>query len=508
MVELDGSEVLNDPLFLGGIEELPMNLINQDIDDTIDIDDLFSIFDDELHTPSDTRISLSTGRSATPTTSESGNGNVQARSPEKEETTNIRAEDRVAEEKRLARMKRNRENAHLSRLRKKQQLLNLQQSCQNLKHQNSQLNLFIQRLAAENCLLRHHLNDVCKNADFAVPSVPSVLAPSGKVETSGHEGYHAANKKSKVIHEDENKKTNPAREDAKVGESFPVRVEEKRSCKGRKIGGAGAAFLTLFSIFLFVGPIGINPNHTSSSEYPKLLPEGHLTSTQALTSTKGRGLMSVNEATSDINLSEYLSETVNALLQDQKNDELPNHALSSLEDIAPHALILDKDDDISNDGGGSLPAASVFPALAKRFFESSGLEAPQMCTKVFTFHSDGIPSQFLSRNKKSIEKYVMGTHGFKGRSSGLKFNEKKKTPTRSLDVFTDDNEASRYKEEEETLLPTEVSEPHIVSVMLPANASRSSRSGITAIDHLYVVILDPENTFSTYACQLPKSLVI
>ena len=58
------------------------------------------------------------------------------------------------EERRQLRMKKNRENAYLSRIRKKQQVENLESACRSLAKQNAELNVFVQRLAAENFLLR------------------------------------------------------------------------------------------------------------------------------------------------------------------------------------------------------------------------------------------------------------------------------------------------------------------------------------------------------------------
>lgn len=504
MAGLVDSELPNEPLSLCGLEQLQMNLLDDDIDQGIDIDDLLSIFDDDPHTPSDTRVSQNTGISATPTTSESGNGNLPLRSSsDKEDVTHNSLKHNINDEKRLARMKRNRENAHLSRLRKKQQLLNLQQSCQKLKHQNSQLNLFIQRLAAENCLLRHHLIDVCKNARFAVPSVPSVLSPS-EVRSTSHKGSLSANS-NKVTHL--NTTAVEKHTSGDICRQSPPKIEEKRSLKRKKLGGAGAAFLTLFSIFLFAGPIGLTSNADDlETRRHKFLPEGQLAPHKILSSAQGRSLMEVRDPVSEgIDLSDYFSQTVETLLKDKKNVDLPKHALSSLEDIAPHALSLDKDTRSSN-SRQVLPASSVFPALAERFFESSGLEGPQVCNKVFTVHSNDMSRQYQQRSKKNIEKYITGTHGFKGRSSGIKIKETK-MEAKSPELVSN-KDSNNFDAMDEMLISEESSEPQIVSILLPANSSRATRSGITAIDHLYVVILDPESTFSTYSCQLPKSLIV
>ena len=97
-----------------------------------------------------------------------------------------------------------------------------------------------------------------------------------------------------------------------------------------------------------------------------------------------------------------------------------------------------------------------------------------MCEKVFTFHSDDISTEYHRRSKKSIEKYILGTHGFKGRSSGLKVGKKKSTDVSTELVAKD--KSRNLEDGDDILLPTEISEPQLVSVMLPANSSRPKKS--------------------------------
>ena len=497
-----------DPQLLMGLDDLPMDILSSELTDDLDLDDLFGIFDDsrDVHTPAGGLTSPQRSNMVTPSTSESGNEIVHGRyaSSDKEGVSNLSDKDRAEEEeKRMARMKRNRENAHLSRLRKKQQLQNLQQSCQNLKHQNTQLNLFIQRLAAENCLLRHHLNNVCNTSKISVPEVPSVLAPQAQ------QGTQIA-----TPNQNEVKGKNVPSEGSENGSGVSIfhpdpaskasdcKAVETRQAKRKKIGGAGAAFLTLFSIFLFASPMTSVNQTQESGMSMRFLPEGHQQLTLNNGQSRGRSLMMV-EKQDDANLSHYFSETVDALLQDQETLDLPKHALASLENIAPHALALDKEG--SQIGAEKpMPASTVFPALAERLFESSGLAAPQMCKKVFEFRSDDIPNRI--RSKKNIEKYITGTYGFKGRSSGLQIHADKpqsdsKESLAVIDIPQEDVEGSEQTTKD--ILPAHVTEPLLVSVLLPANSSGLSKNRMTAFEQLYVVILNPENTFSTYACDLP-----
>ena len=504
--ELEPDLSLQDPHLLMGLDDLPMDILSSELTDDLDLDELFGVFDDstDVHAPAEGGLtSPQRSNMVTPSTSESGNEIMHGRcaSSDKEGVSNLSDKDRAEEEeKRMARMKRNRENAHLSRLRKKQQLQNLQQSCQNLKHQNTQLNLFIQRLAAENCLLRHHLNNVCKTSKVSVPEVPSVLAPQQgtQIATSNQNELKGKNDTSQGS---ENGSGESYFHPDPALKSSDCKPAETRQAKRKKIGGAGAAFLTLFSIFLFAGPMTRVNEKTESSMSVRFLPEGHQQLTLNHGQSMGRSLMMV-EKQEDVDLSHYFSETVDALLEDQETLELPKHALASLENIAPHALALDKEG--SRIGAEKpMPASTVFPALAERLFEASGLAAPQMCKKVFEFRSDDIPNRI--RSKKNIEKYITGTYGFKGRSSGLQIHaeEPQSDSKESLTVIDIPQEDVEGSDASKDILPAQVAEPLLVSVLLPANSSGPSKSRMTAFEQLYVVILNPENTFSTYACDLP-----
>jgi hypothetical protein len=435
------------------------------------------------------------------------------------------------EERRQARMRKNRENAHLSRLRKKQQLENLQQSCKDLARKNTELNVFVQRLAAENFLLRDHMREVCEQSKVEVPDVPSVLDElivQGK-EASNEEriAVSVADTEATEI------RTVPAtRTVAGCGAAStvtapstttlpPKMTSTVASCgsthgpsskrRKRASSGAAAAFLALFSIFLFVSPGSI----VSPGER-LYLPDGQGEGS-GLVGSSGRSLMALDKVSSPEtgeiveDLSRYFNQAVDQLLLEQAQLELPKQALSVVEDMAQHALALDVDkvqpSDVesadSNDSSKYLPASTVFPALADRYFESSGLEAPQMCRKVFEFSAKDVPSASLN-GKKIIENYVLGTmHGFKGRSSGLQL------PTNGHDGEVEHVETLKTIDTDNHLPTVQSMEPGLVSVLLPANASSNpSRSGITAINELYVVILNPQNTFSTYSCLLPKRALV
>ncbi len=76
-----------------------------------------------------------------------------------------------------ARLARNRENAQLSRQRKKVAVQGLEQRCSELQAQNVQLTGLVGRLTAEVATLRFHLAAVCQQAGRPGPHVPPALAP-------------------------------------------------------------------------------------------------------------------------------------------------------------------------------------------------------------------------------------------------------------------------------------------------------------------------------------------
>lgn len=422
-------------------------------------------------------------------------------------------------------MQRNRENAQLSRLRKKQQMLELQRCCQALKAQNGQLGCFVQRLLAENCLLRKALSGVCAQANIQVPDIPSALQPAAVHVDANHlkrpapVGAVAMHLPVPSLHKEVQKPLSPGGTSSSGKSQTEIVVDSAGKAsdqsKRRKIGGAGAAFLALFSLFLFITPYSMEYYQPSSpSPGQAYLPTGsgnRASSVNMRGSQKGRSLMSIQEESETVDLSQYFTQTVESLLEDQNAQGIPKNALQKLEDIAPAAVLLEPD--TQQEGKRtSLDASTVFPILAKRFFESSGLDAPQKCRKVFEVDANAISHHV--RNKRKIEKYLSGTYGFKGRSTGpLSLLEEDIEPNNVRNLILpegsigDDDVDSKDAKQVPPTVQKSVSEPMIVSVLLPANASRSREAGISAVDHLYVVVLNPENKFTTYSCDLPKSLI-
>ena len=437
-----------------------------------------------------------------PTSSESGNlgkeqgdksGSVKRPTGESSQTTPRNESNRAKESqkqsqaeedeaKRLARMKRNRENAYLSRQRKKQQFQQLQAAVARLQTQNSQLTLFVQRLTAENCLLRHHLANACGKANISVPDVPSSLqsmatsqqpqAANASIVPRGPVGSHQPSTNSNISTIEENAAAGPVGQSGLPSVVVAPKVQhdscEQRSMKRRRISGAGAALLALFSVFMFASPFIPAPSGSPISglltdrpnygnQVVGLLPMGSMkiADNEAIGGRQGRALMQVNDGFLDqvsgklddkecARRGHISNETLESLLHDPKFKALPEMAFKSLQELAPAAVLLSPDAAAKEDDDAKLSsskdsiqehalakrwehesnsrdpmAASVaFPVLASHIFDSAGLASPQTCEKVFEFSASDVSHP--RRSRQSVERYILSSYGFKGRSAGLK----------------------------------------------------------------------------------------
>ncbi|KAL4519164.1 hypothetical protein Ndes2526A_g00264 [Nannochloris sp. 'desiccata'] len=537
-----------------------------------------------------------TGTIATaPTTGAESSGGAAASNP----SNNVQED----EAKKLARMQRNRENAYLSRQRKKQQMAELQQTCTQLRGQATQLTCLVHRLVAENCLLRHHLGSACQKAGMPVPDVPSAMKPTmaGAAQAAvgigtGMVGAPAMApvKQQPVIlrpgmvpitaQQQQQQPAAPAAVPAVVipqqaaapaaADALPTTTASGRPVRTKRarVTGAGAAFLTLFSIFLFVGPMAplTGRNNTSSgspSATAGYLPpaEGLLSSDHATNqllgpitrsrASGGRSLLqsasiedSSTAASDPLPLSASLvHQTLDALLQDPYSQRLPAQALQRLQDLAPAAVVLDPNDSRLNDAGtgNSVPQSSgttsttnplaahtAFPILANSFFKAAGLDAPQTCQKVFEFDASTLPhparsASAFSRSSTttrtplrlpSASSDVLDSGGesslvVKASENERRLHEYEELPLAQQSIDSDNDhgnhgENNQNEGESTDLLPIAVNEPTLVSVLLPSNASQAGEDGLSAVDRVFVVLLHPGERFITYSCGLSRPLLV
>lgn len=195
------------------------------------------------------------------------------------------------------------------------------------------------------------------------------------------------------------------------------------------------------------------------------------------------------------------------------------------------------------------PLASAFADLrctllaphlyrAGQLFGAAGLEVPQMCRPVLEFDAASVPH--AARSRRSLERYVLGATGFRGRSLAVgsggdgatsaaagpdagapALRREQPAPAPALRIVEEEQE-----QEEEALLHDDVGGgsgsqallpeggPVLVSVLLPANASgggNSSQPGgakLAAADKVFVVLLHPQDKYVAYSCSLPRPVAV
>jgi hypothetical protein len=151
-----------------------------------------------------------------------------------------------------------------------------------------------------------------------------------------------------------------------------------------------------------------------------------------------------------------------------------------------------------------------------------------MCQKVLEFDAASVPH--AARSRRSLERYVLGATGFRGRSlaagSGSSGDSAlheaagpqakqvlQQEPVRIEELGADEEEqGGAAGGGGKALLPTKsgaAAGPVLVSVLLPANASGSGGSAkLAAVDKVFVVLLHPQERYVTYSCMLPRPVVL
>jgi hypothetical protein len=174
-------------------------------------------------------------------------------------------------------------------------------------------------------------------------------------------------------------------------------------------------------------------------------------------------------------------------------------------------------------------AVPVLVCGAGQLFGSAGLEVPQMCQKVLEFDAASVPH--AARSRRSLERYVLGATGFRGRSlaagsgssgagalhetAGQQGKQvQRQEPVRIEELGADEEQGSAAGggSSSKALLPTKsgaAAGPVLVSVLLPANASGGAGSAkLAAVDKVFVVLLHPQERYVTYSCMLPRPVVL
>lgn len=191
---------------------------------------------------------------------------------------------------------------------------------------------------------------------------------------------------------------------------------------------------------------------------------------------------------------------------------------------------------------------------ADELFKHSGLFTPKVCQKVYELDVSSIPHPLRSR--RSIEAFLQGSGGFRGRSllpptagraqggegeggsasppgaaaSGLLAPPAEgvvlQLPSPAGDdaggevgvVYErwEDGEVLEGREGADeaagaSQLALGQQDPIVVSILLPANASQGENGGsgqLAAVDKVFVVMLHPQEKYVTYSCALPRPILM
>ncbi|KAK9808728.1 hypothetical protein WJX72_002650 [[Myrmecia] bisecta] len=450
-----------------------------------------------------------------------------------------------------ARMERNRESAHHSRQRKKMQLHEAEQRCQELQTQNNHLTGLVSRLTAENAALHHHLAAVCQRTGTPLPGpvMPPVLAPGmqpGMMRPPfGPYGPpmgmplppHVLMGQTPKVPIQKLKPSRPAApEKRKAGKpdagtsssdsaGLPTSVPTSQAPEGRgrkrarTAAGASTALLALCCFFVFMGPMGPaipgigNTGGGLGLEYAALpgapvraggrvltaldmLPDNDTASSEVAVSTIPGGQLDILWQP-DTNLT-----GVGVQVNDRGAEAL---ALQRLKDLAPVALF--------SDWGPGLASRhwKDFPQLADSILASDHFASPLVCEERFRFDASAVADPAAVR--RQLQRYLGTMQTFRGRAvSGAMplppIGHMEEEARAFQDVDPDEPKpkatigCSQKEDDEEDA-------EAIVSVMLPTKQLAGSADAyFTSLDQLYVVVLKPRKQYTTYACTLPKPILV
>ncbi|KAL6784300.1 hypothetical protein ACKKBG_A05615 [Auxenochlorella protothecoides x Auxenochlorella symbiontica] len=465
------------------------------------------------------------------------------------------------EAKRAIRMARNRENAHLSRQRKKAQLEGLEQTCSALTGQVRALSTFVGQLTAENELLRRHLAAACTAAGRPLPdlprapgpqlvllpppapgaapvvalslaqplsgaTVPLAAAPACPAQGSAPEGAAprcapgptpcgappppppfvpaapaalcALAPAAPVV-----QSAAPA-----AAQAPPPQPAGRRGTKrARRVAtGTGTLLLALMSVFLFAGPLGPRPSPRPPIEAGGAARLAQNPGAGALRHA-GRALQMMPGRALQV-----MPGRAAAAAEAGPGPEL----MGALADLAPLALSLE------GGGLGPLDPQSALPSLAEPVFKAWGMPPPGVCRKLHSIEAGSLPLP-LDVSRGDLVEFLEGRLGAQGRAlsavapplpqplallPGEGAEAPRDDPGAAESVGADPSQCppspTRDVEEEgENVVRHDwmsVAEPVLLTALSAPAANASNGAGAGAAPGVVVVMLEPGRRLVTYAC--------
>lgn len=350
-------------------------------------------------------------------------------------------------------MEKVRQNAAASRQRKKEQLEELQKRCIDLEKVNKHLNAQVRQLRAENAALQLQLKHFNRGESpgyslFKLPKAPAITLPF----------------------------LTPRRT-----EEQPTNTEDTDNKRPKKrVRGtitASTAFMALFSLFMIAGPY--IPGASSDAQLlalPAASRAVDFVQPQPLAGGTARSLLGLPES--------------------EEHSNIEEHILKHLKELGPAALLLETADE-------KVGLTLGYPQMAEMYFKSAGVFLPQTCQKVLEIDASAIPR--TGKTKRSMERLLLGSTGFKGRS----------LTAESLPHVREDGplvvphlmSGTEHMEEQEEVGRS--ASAVVVSLLLPANATATGDiGGLQSVDKAFVVTLSPEKQFTVHKCSLPRAVFI
>lgn len=466
----------------------------------------------------DRNESNSTGKRGVQTSSGSQETNDQTSSGDgkKDEV----GDSENADEKRKARLQRNKESAHLSRQRKKMYVDELEQRCRMLQRTNTELHALVGRLTNENKALREQMTYIFQHNNTAGKKALPLLNCTN-VEKNKKVGAPKQNVTSNKAHSEINVQHSPSSKNSMKRKASSA---ANKPSKDRRTVGTVAALAALS--FMMVMSI---PKSTTMENTVSMLPHGSRRSLLALTYSsnvsKERESFKYNRYVPKLFDSSQREEDIRLEIRGEnrtvQRDDLPRRRKTVRKDL-PMALrdsdksvaIMSLDEKTATGShinnleptqiydnvlplDGSLKDGTInaFHFPSETFISKLN---PVMCVEIFTFDSanKGILGD---ENFEHIKDFIQENAGYsllqKQADAEKENKERLSLPHGSISNDADDSQENPNFNQTST---TEDSPPvSIVSLLLPPSTKDPRQ--------LYVVTVSEMTKYITYSCNLPSA---
>ncbi|BDA44244.1 probable bZIP transcription factor 28 [Coccomyxa sp. Obi] len=424
--------------------------------------------------------------------------------------------DGEEEQKRQARMQRNRESAMQSRQRRKMQLEELERRNAELQTQNTHLTGLVAGLSAENAALRHQLAAVQGNSSAppGVPAQPGTVPVPARMPVPYMPwlpGMPYIGPTPKVAIQ----RLPVTRPEPASGSG--ARTKKVDTKKRARVAAGSTALLALCCFFVFMGPVPFWPDGgTAPALRGSVSPQNNYAALPSPAHTGGRVLQSVSDDVEgnwtgggafkgNISVSEAAAleagdrasdlQKAEAALVLRSNAQTKASALQRLKDLAPLTLL----SDWGVEGGVSKVWENTGGVGGR---SSRPLVPPMQCREVFSL--DASQNMDAAAARRQLQNYLATMSSFRGRA--LTGGPLAMPPTSHQ--VGDQEETKPFK------FPTKIGcedadEDVVVSIMLPTQQPEGKgNKSFQSLDEIFVVVVKPMKKYVTYACSLEDPILV